>query len=66
MVRHYKRLQEIKEAPTKPSNINARFIKKLKQGKVLSRHEKEQTKKITDGNLKLVKALEDISKTWSK
>lgn len=66
MVRHYKKLQQIKDAPHKPSNVNERFIRKLKQGKPVGRHEKEQALKIKDGNLKLVKALEDISKTWSK
>ena len=66
MVRHYKKLQQIKEAPKKASNVNARFIRKPKQAKVVGRHEREQALKIKDGNLKLVKALEDISKTWSK
>ena len=66
MVRHYKKLQQIKDTAPKPSNINERFIHKMKSGKPPSRHHKEQAKKIKDDNLKLVKALEDISKTWSK
>lgn len=66
MVRHYKKLQQIKEKPPQPSNMNLRFIKKIHQGKPPSRHEKEKAKKLKEDNLKLVKALEDISKTWSK
>lgn len=66
MVRHYKKLQQIKEKPPKPSNVNTRFIKRIQSGKPASRHDKEKANKIKDDNLKLVKALEDITKTWSK
>lgn len=65
-MRHYKKLQQIKDAPPKPSNVNERFIDKKRQGKPASRREKEHAKKIKDDNLKLVKALENISKTWGQ
>lgn len=66
MVRHYKKLQEIKDKPTRPRNVNATFIKKKIHPKRVTRHDKEQTQKVKDDNTKLVKALENIASTFGK
>lgn len=66
MVRHYKKLQQIKDKPKKPSYLNDQFIKRKRTSKPASRHDREMATKIKSDNNKLVNALEDIASTFGK
>lgn len=66
MVRHYKKLQQIKDKPKRPSNLNDQFIKRKQASRPASRHDKEKATKIKSDNNKLVNALEDIASTFGK
>lgn len=66
MVRHYKKLQQIKGTGSNLNTTNRRYIRTKTSDRKMTRAEREHDLKIKEDNTKLVKALEDISSAWGK